>query len=433
MAEAPVTADLSRLPADTVTLLRRLGALARERGTDVYLVGGLVRDLLLDVCSGELDVAVGGDGPACARRASEALGGTLVVHERFMTSTVTLEDHTLIDVATARTETYERSGALPRVKPAPIDADLRRRDFTVNAMALQLAPAAFGVLLDPFGGAADLAARRLRILHDRSFLDDPTRILRMARFAARLEFGLEDGTAARLAEALEGRAFEFVSGDRLREEIYLGLNELEPAAVFGRLEAWGALDTLLPGASPGGDLAELEELAGRLIALCEKGATWDPSALRLLLLMRSALQPALDAAARKLNLPPSSREVLKYAPRLPELARAAEAAEKLSNVHKVLRGMPLEVQLAVLVFVGPPEARERVFTYLRGGRGLAPELTGDDLQAMGYAQGPGLKPILEGLVEARLDGAVHNRRDEERWVREHFPRPPLAPSDPSAN
>jgi tRNA nucleotidyltransferase (CCA-adding enzyme) len=255
----------------------------------------------------------------------------------------------------------------------------------------------------------------------------------MARFAARLEFGLEDATATRLSEALEARVFGTVSGDRLREEVYLGLNELDPAAVFGRLEAWGALDALLPGAAPGGDLAELEELAGRLIALCEKGPTWDPSALRLALLMRTALPPALEAAARALNLSPSSRAVLKYAPRLPELARAAEAATKLSEVHRVLRGLPLEVQLAALVFVGSPEARERVFTYLHGGRGLATELTGDDLQEMGYAQGRGLKPILESLVEARLDGLVHNRRDEERWVRGHFPRQPLAPSDPDSN
>jgi len=421
VADPPPQPDLSRLPADTVVLLRRLGALGRERGTDVYLVGGLVRDLFLDAGNVDLDLAVAGDGPAFAGRAAEVLGGTLVVHERFMTATVTLEDHSMIDVATARTETYERAGALPRVRPAPIEADLRRRDFTVNAMALQLSPAAFGSLMDPFGGAADVAGRRLRILHDRSFLDDPTRILRMARFAARLEFDPEEGTARRLAEALEGGVFDFVSGDRLREEVFIGLNEPEPAAVFARLESWRALEALLPGAAPGGDLAELEELAGRLVAFCEKGPSWDPSVLRLLLLMRTALPPALDAAGQKLNLSPGSREVLRYAPRLPELARAAEAAGKLSEVHRALRGLPLEVQLAALVFVGPEPARERVFTYLCGDRVLKTELTGDDLQEIGYPRGPGLKPILDGLLEAKLDGEVESRRDEERWVRAHFP------------
>jgi tRNA nucleotidyltransferase (CCA-adding enzyme) len=422
MSDGPVTPDLSRLEPGTVVLLRRLGALGRERGTDIYLVGGAVRDLCLGAGTPDLDLCVAGDATAFARRASEVLGATLVVHERFLTATVTLADLTLIDVATARTETYERAGALPKVTPSTIEADLRRRDFTVNAMAMALGPAAFGTLLDPHGGAVDLAARRLRILHDRSFLDDPTRILRMARFASRLGFEPEEGTRARLAEALESRAFDFVSGDRLREEVFTGLAEAEPAGVFACLEAWGALSVLLPGAAPGGDLAELEELAGRLVAFCEKGPTWDPSALRLLLLMRSAPVAALEGVGRRLNLSPSCREVLRFAPRLPELARAAESAEKVSGVHGALRGLPLEVQLAALVFVAGEPARERVFTYLCGGRGLAPELTGDDLIRMGYPEGPGLKPMLESLLAARLDGELATRRDEERWVREHFPR-----------
>jgi tRNA nucleotidyltransferase (CCA-adding enzyme) len=420
-SEPPVAPDFSRLPPETVVLLRRLGAIAGERGTGVYLVGGLVRDLFLGVGNVDLDVCVAGDGPAFARRVADALGGTVVVHDRFLTAAVALPDRTLIDVATARTETYERAGALPRVTPGPIEADLRRRDFTINAMALRLDPEAFGALLDPFGGAADIAARKLRILHEKSFFDDPTRILRMSRFAARLGFKPEEGTRVRLAEALDARVFDFVSGDRVREEVFLGLNELEPAAVFATLADWGVLPVLLPGAEPGGDFAELEELATRAIALCEKGPTWDPSALRLLLLMRNADPGRLAAAGRRLNLSPSSRVVLESGPRLREIARAAEAAAKMSGVHRALRGLSLEVQLAALILIGPEKARERVFSYLRGGRGLQAGLTGDDLIAMGYPQGPALREMLEALVEARLDGETKTRRDEERWVRAHFP------------
>lgn len=416
--------DLVRaLPEPTVALLRRLGELAEERQTGLWLVGGLVRDCLLDVGNIDLDLVVEGDGPAFARRAAAALGAGVQTYDRFQTATLTLPDLTRLDIAAARAETYARPGALPTVRPSTIADDLRRRDVSINAMALALTPGRFGELLDPHGGAADAAAGRLRVLHPASFLDDPTRILRLARFAARFGFSPEPDTARWLAEALDARVFDFLTADRLRQEVYLVLFEPEPAEAFERLAAWGALAPIVPGADPGGEFPGLLTQARTLIALTERGPEWDPAVLGLMLLLRGAAPDDLTAVVRRLNLTGAARLAVEAVPRLPELTAAADVALRLSLLHERLRELPFEVLLAVLVLVPDESARKRLLTYLQRGRKLKPELTGDDLMAMGYAEGPGLKRILAALLEERLDGHVEGRRSEEAYVRHHFQPP----------
>ena len=172
------------------------GRLAAAHGARAFVVGGLVRDALLErsPAAHDLDVVVEGDALAVARALADAVGGVLVEHERFLTASVTLADRKRVDLVTARSERYERPGALPHVLPALIAQDLKRRDFTVNTLAVELASGGFG-LLDPLGGGADLARRKLRILHPLSFVEDPTRIFRAARYAARLGFALDPWSA----------------------------------------------------------------------------------------------------------------------------------------------------------------------------------------------------------------------------------------------
>jgi len=411
------------LPQESAELLRSLGALAAERHQGAWLVGGPVRDLVLGMGTVDLDVVVEGDGLAFARRAAERLGAGVQEYPKFHTATLTLPDLTRVDIATARLETYPRAAALPDVVPAPIGDDLRRRDFTVNAMAMAITPADFGAILDPYGGAADLAAQRLAILHPKSFLDDPTRILRMARFAARFGFTPDAGTAARLAEALGSRIFDFLSGDRLREEIFHVLHEAEPAAAFGLLAAWGVLPVILPAARPDGAFATEVEQMKHLVAVVEKGGAWDPAVACLLLLVRHAGADEVAEAARRLNLSPPARAALGRAPTLEATARRVEAAARTSALRTIAAGVPLEALLAILVVMNGEKARERWLNFLRTGRGAHPELTGDDLLAMGFAAGPGLKRILDALLDAKLDGEAQSRKAEEAYVREHFSPP----------
>src|SRR4051794_5373633 len=197
-------------------------------GTPVYLVGGAVRDLLLGREPINLDIAVEGDAAALGRK----LGGEIKAHERFATATVHT-DGLELDLATARTETYAKPGALPEVRPAPLVENLARRDFAVNAMAVPLI--GDHELIDPHGGLADLERSILRVLHDRSFVDDPTRALRAARYAARYAFALEPRTE----ELLRETDLETVSRDRVEAELRRLAREQKPGRGFELLDEWG--------------------------------------------------------------------------------------------------------------------------------------------------------------------------------------------------
>ena len=209
---------------------RALRRLASQGSQKIYLVGGPVRDVLLNVSIKDLDFGVEGDALALAQQLAEELGGKLVTHPKFMTATVVLPD-TQIDLVSARKEVYPRPGDLPRVSPGSIAEDLSRRDFSINALALSLWEKVPQVL-DPEGGLADLDAGVVRVLHDKSFRDDPTRVLRAVRYEQRLGFALEDQTRGWLADALVKGFLEKVSGDRIRQEL---------ARIFDEPQPWPAL------------------------------------------------------------------------------------------------------------------------------------------------------------------------------------------------
>jgi tRNA nucleotidyltransferase (CCA-adding enzyme) len=223
--QIPPAAELLRhigeLPAGA-PLLQRL-----RDAPGVYLVGGSVRDLLMGGAPSDLDLVVEGDAVEVARR----IGGNVVVHDRFGTSTVELDGFSY-DLARARRETYSDPGALPDVEPADLPEDLRRRDFTVNAIAIALGGPEAGKVTAARGAIEDLAARQLSVLHDHSFIDDPTRLLRLARYRSRLRFEVEPRTSDLAREAIESGALETVSGPRIGAELRLLAREPDPIAAF---------------------------------------------------------------------------------------------------------------------------------------------------------------------------------------------------------
>lgn len=422
--EPAATLDLKRLSSPgAFSLVRKAGELAEKMGFGAYLVGGPVRDLLLERGSEDIDIAVEGDGLVFARRLGGVIGAGVTTYERFLTATLTLPDLTRFDVATARAEIYERPAALPSVTPAAIASDLVRRDFTVNAMAVALNPDRIGRLVDPHGGAADLRNRLLRVLHPRSFLDDPTRLVRLARFAIRFGFTIERETRAMVTGAHRGRALDALSGDRLREEVALVLEESDPARVLGKLASLGLLGMILPGVGTDRRRAKLLDQAGRLVSFVEKGAAWDSTAVKLLLLLRDTPPGVLAGTIDRLAVQGKSRAILRRAPGLGAIVRRAEKAGAPSEIHELLEDEPLEVALASLVLTRPESSRRRIVEYLRRGRGVRPDLSGDDLLEMGFAPGPGLRRILDALVRAKLDGGVSGRREARSFVLKRF-RPP---------
>ncbi len=411
---------LGRLDPGTLELLRAAGRLGPESGQPVAAVGGIVRDLLLGRLTApprDLDVAVEGDGRLLARQLARALGGRVRQHDAFLTATVTLADGRRVDVVTARREGYRRPGALPIVEPATLEEDLGRRDFSINALAVRLDGDAWGQVLDPVGGLADLAARRLRVLHPLSFVEDPTRIFRAARFAARLGFRLETATRRLLVGAAPLPVYEALSGDRLMAELDAILDEPAPAAVLAALSRLGAFRLVLPGyrRSPGADTA----LARAAEAARAAPLPRDVEAALVLLALGAHLRgEAAEAWVARWGVPAPMRAAIararEEAPALGRrLARAADAGE----AYAVLRGVP--VLTAAWAHARAREARGRrhVLDYLGAWRALPSLLNGEDLKALGLAPGPLFGRLLAGVRMAQVTGRVRTQAEAAAWVR----------------
>jgi tRNA nucleotidyltransferase (CCA-adding enzyme) len=369
-----------------------LDALAGE--PDVFAVGGSVRDALLERTPRELDLVVEGDAVAAARRAAARLGGDVVVHERFGTATVRAAAATF-DLAGARRERYARPGALPDVElGATLAEDLARRDFTVNAIALRLAD----VELVPYPGALeDLEARRLRVLHDRSFVDDPTRMLRLARYAARLGFSVEPTTRELLDAALAGHALETVTGPRIGAELRLAGREPQPEAV-------ALLDELGVGAAAvHAAFAVDPERVVRALELAPDDARGDLVALAAACLAA----PGGDLAFRLdvLGFPARERDTLvAAATSAPSLADrlVAPDLDVPSRLWALLRREEPEAVALAGALTGPGgEGRAR--RWLDELRHVRLEIRGDQLTAAGIT-GPPVGRALEAALAAALDG-----------------------------
>jgi tRNA nucleotidyltransferase (CCA-adding enzyme) len=233
--------DLKKLGPKALALIKRAGALAGECGLEAFLVGGAVRDLLLGRPSFDLDIVVQGDGISFARALAEKVSGKVRTYPQFGTAAVTFKNGDKLDVVTARRESYRCPGALPDVRPGTMAEDLFRRDFTINAIAASIMPSGFGDLRDDHGGMADLRKGAIRILHGRSFLDDPTRILRAVRYEARFAFSIDRDTLGALKEALAGGCFETITPVRYWNEFRRILEEAAPLGALKRLSALGAL------------------------------------------------------------------------------------------------------------------------------------------------------------------------------------------------
>jgi tRNA nucleotidyltransferase (CCA-adding enzyme) len=394
-----------RLPTDVRDLLTTIGRIADEHDGRAFLVGGIVRDLWrgATIERRDLDVVVEGDGPTVARRLARAVGGSVVEHRRFLTASIETRAFGRIDVATSRSERYEAPGALPRVMPATIGEDLRRRDFTVNAMAIELASGEFG-LIDPLGGRLDLTRRRLRTLHPLSYVEDPTRIFRAARYAARLGLVSDRATAR--------------SGQRIAAEIEHILGETRAGDILARLGRSGAFRLLDPR-------YRFTATSRRRVGELPGAAAWahghaldvDVVGLAALALVDGQSPVVADAALARLGFSGGPLAVLKRARAtgaalVAELARASVPSERA----RLLRSRaPLE--LAWLWLSGGPDLRGALDWFV----GIDPRLVslaGDDVVALGVPRGPAVARVLAEVRDARLDGTLANRAMEEEHVRQ---------------
>ena len=399
-----------QIPAAVVGFIRRAGELAEREQQRLYMVGGVVRDIFLERVNLDLDLVIEGDAINFAKKLARANRAVLTTHPRFGTATLQWRNRS-IDVVTARTESYPAPGSLPKVKPGPIKDDLARRDFTINAMAIELNPRHFGELLDPFGGRKDTRAGTIRILHDKSFIDDATRIWRAIRYEQRLDFRIEPDTMKLLKKGIPKLAI--ISGTRIRHEVEYILEEEYPENAFMRADELGVLRKLHPALK--GDFW-LEET---IVLARERYTVEPPSSLLYLALLTYRLTPKeAEQLISYLKLPRLSARVLSDCQAVKALnEELATPGMAPSKIYDLLHGRSLIAIHACQLATDSPVTEENLDLYLNVLRNIQPSLSGKDLKRLGIPEGPEIKEALLMLREAKLDGRISSRKEEEEMVK----------------
>jgi tRNA nucleotidyltransferase (CCA-adding enzyme) len=365
-------------------------------------VGGAVRDLLLGRPGriADVDLVVEEDAPGFARELARRLEAPLKLHGRFGTAVVETPPGERLDLATARKEIYDRPGALPRVRPGSIEDDLARRDFTVNAMAMEIARRGRARFLDPFGGRADLRRRRIRMLHPRSPFDDATRAFRAVRYANRLGFGLDPQTRRWIRKAVEEGAVNAVSGDRLRRELALIFSEPDRGRAVRGIARLGLAAAVHPSLAV--DAATIRRLraAERLASKAGPAPSW---LVYLLAWMGDVDEGTADAIARRLNFPRAEGIAVR---RWPHTAKRLIGAARTPLPRRIaaIEGVSADELLAAAALLPVPIAR--CLLGARRAAGLHLTIRGRDLLAAGVPPGPAVGRALAATLSARRAGAI---------------------------
>jgi tRNA nucleotidyltransferase (CCA-adding enzyme) len=382
----------------------------------VYLVGGAVRDVLMGEPNFDVDIAVEGDGISFGRALAQALGGRVVPHDKFGTAIVLHGEGGRVDVATARTEFYDYPGALPTVEQASIRQDLYRRDFTINAMAVSLKGTDFGRLVDYFGGLRDLSQGVVRVLHNLSFIDDPTRIFRAIRYETRYGFRMDAHTLGLARACVEMDLVGELSSSRVRDELQALLSEERVADSIRRLAELGIDRAIhLHLAADEEAVRVIEEVDRVQIAYAPEAPAWR---LRLAVLARRlSSTEVLDwAEGLKLRRRDAERiaDAVTVAPRLRELAAATEQPADLWA-----KVAPHDPDGALLALAGSKgRARKRLERYFEELRDVRLEISGGDLADLGLGESPRVGAVLEELRRRKLNGELDGRAAELEAAKE---------------
>jgi tRNA nucleotidyltransferase (CCA-adding enzyme) len=397
------------LPVELVDFMRVAGEAAVRERQGIYLVGGTVRDLLLGRGNLDIDLVADDDAISLTRKLVKTVHGEITTHSRFNTAKLKWNQWS-VDLATVRSETYERPGALPTVKPGSLASDLFRRDFTINAMAIELTSSHYGQLIDLYGGQDDLEHKLVRILHEESFIDDATRIWRAIRYEQRLGFHIEARTLRLLKRNVP--MLDTISGDRIRHELELVLKEELLEKALCRADELGVLNRLHPSLKGDGWLAKKFKVARKL-----SRPDSPPVGLCLALLAYRLTAEETEKLIAYLRLPKTIDQTVRDTVSLKEKNNSlSDPKLPPSKIYSILHGYSPIALTAHSIATDSAIVREHIQTFLTKLRYIKPSLTGDDLIEMGVPPGPKIKELLHHLREARLDGKVRSKREEAELV-----------------
>ncbi len=425
------------LHKDMIQLIQTIGEVADTMKYNAFAVGGFVRDLLLKKQNFDLDIVVEGDGILYAKRLAEQLGGRYRTHERFKTAVVLLPNEFKIDIATARLEYYEYPAAMPTVELSSIKLDLYRRDFTINAMAINLNPFHFGILIDFFNCQNDLKQKTIKVLHNLSFVEDPSRIFRAIRFEKRMDFLISPHTKRLIVNAVNMDLFGKTDDPRFLSELKIILSEENPLPAIERLFEFKLFKFLWPDLHPHLKVdrrfihiltqAQIAISWFQLLYLKDDCQNW---MVYLLAIMGRSKLKELHSFCLRFEENPKITDFLlvqkEYADKAThQLARGNGMAN--SQIVALLEELNIEGLLYLMAMARRNHMKKSISLYVTTLRQIQAELTGQDLVNLGYSPGPLFKKILAKLRDSRLDGLVCNRDEELALLKDTFPLQKLAP------
>jgi tRNA nucleotidyltransferase (CCA-adding enzyme) len=419
---------LDSLPEEIRDLIHLAGKIASGMNMPIYLVGGFVRDLLLGEKNLDLDITVELDGIAFAEAFSGPLGAKLIRHKRFGTATLVSDLYLKVDIATARKEIYPEPASLPEVTPGSLRDDLFRRDFTINAMAISLNREDSGRLIDLFGGAVDLRHKRIRILHNLSFIDDPTRILRAIRFEQRYNFRIEPVSLKLLKEAAKTKMLEKTEPQRIRDELILGLKEEQPLRGVRRIQELAGLGFINKGLYASGKTYALFRSLGKQIAWFNAGVFPHKRQIEAWLVYLIGLLDSLDLkkvkdTCRKFVFRRGEEGmILAFKKLYPGLvSKLSKPAIRPSEIFHLLEPLGFEVILLLKAKAKNGRVTKHIEDFFLKYNGVRIHITGHDLKDLGVSPGPRYQKIFTRMRNAKLDGMARDKEEElalvKKWIK----------------
>ena len=410
-------------PKRVQNILNIIGETGDRLNYPVFMVGGVVRDLFLGIENYDIDIVVEGDGIKFARELSRDLKGRIKSHEKFGTAVVILADGFKIDIATARREFYEYPAALPKVELSSIRKDLYRRDFTINAMAIQLNQKYFGKLIDFFGGQKDLQLGIIRVLYNLSFVEDPARIIRAIRFEQRYNFKMDKSTEDFLKKAIDDKLLSRLRKKRVAEELILILQEKNPLKSLKRMEELGALKYIIP------EVELNEDTVGRLNRVKDNHDFWIRNMpdekvqlwmIYLCSLIKNIEKNQVEKIFKKLIFKQKSLNNINYIyTNLDQIIKYILPKNKISpsNIYIKLKGLSNEILFLAMTESRDDIAKNRIVKYFKKYKNESVYISGKELKKLHIKPGPIYSQILGKLLYAQLDGEVKNKEDEVKFVK----------------
>lgn len=417
---------VERLPRHLLQLLRDVGRYAESMGYHAYAVGGFVRDIFLRVENLDVDIVIEGDGIRFARAFAAEHGKRVKVYKKFGTAVIDLNNNEKLDVASARLEYYEKPAALPKVEWSSIKLDLYRRDFTINTLAIRLNPRVFGDFIDFFGARRDIKERTIRVLHNLSFVEDPSRIFRAIRFEQRFDFHLSKLSRSLIENAVKMDFLKSLSGKRIFTELTLLLSEEKALAMVRRMHDLGILKYIHPDILYDAAIRQLFKNISDVLSwydLLYLDNTAEKWFVFLLALLDRVKPVDIGAVCRYFDINKKYRDAIITAKTTGNdiLCRFAQKRQPLhAEIYGMLNAVPLEVCLYLMARTTRTSTKKFFSLYFTQLRGVKLHVTGNDLIKLGIPPGRIYTKILDGLLEAALNGKVSGREEELRFIRKKF-------------